>query len=95
MLMKIYVVTAAMLLGAAASTFAIAEDNRTPPKTMGDSGTLPATKKVGGAVPEMAPTAPVDSTGSHTMGDSGKLPATGNVSGNVPEMTPPADSTKK
>ena len=70
--MKIYVATAAILLGAAASTFAIAEDNRTPPKTMGDSGTLPATKKVGGAVPEMAPTAPVDSTGSHTMGRFGQ-----------------------
>jgi hypothetical protein len=92
--MKIYMATAAILLGAA-STLAIADDNRTPPKTMGDSGKLPATDKVGGVVPEMGATAPVESTGSHTMGDTGKLPATGNVSGNVPEMTPPPDSTKK
>ena len=70
--MKIYVATAAILLGAAASTFAIAEDNRTPPKTMGDSGTLPATKKVGGAVPEMAPTAPVEFHGLAHYGRFGQ-----------------------
>lgn len=91
--MKIYIATAAILMGMA-STFAVADDNRTPPKTMGDSGKLPATSKTGAAVPEMGATAPVESTGSHTMGDTGKLPATGNVSGNVPQMTPP-DTTKK
>ena len=70
--MKIYIATAAILLGAA-STLAIADDNRTPPKTMGDSGKLPATDKVGGAVLKWAQRPQWRSTGSHTMGDTGKL----------------------
>ena len=64
----------------AATPPATAEDQPTlkaPTKTMGDTGTLPATGTVTNKVPEMGATEPMTNTGSHTMGDTGTLPATG------------------
>ena len=94
--MKAYFATAAaILMLGAALTPAFADDQpsqATPPKTMGDTGKLPATSTVGGKVPEMGATAPVESTGSHTMGDTGKLPATGTVGGAVKQQTAPEPS---
>jgi hypothetical protein len=70
-----------------------AEDRPTPiapPKTMGDEGKLPPTGTVGGAVPEMGATAPVEMGTQKKMGDQGTLPATKAMGGATPEMTAPA-----
>ena len=92
--MKYYIAAAfaALLLGTT-TVPSIAEDQPTmqkaPTKTMGDTGTLPATGTVTNKVPEMAPTEPMTNTGSHTMGDTGTLPATKATGGEVKKQTEP------
>ena len=90
-----------------ATTPALAETSnertlKAPEKSMGDSGKLPATDTMSGAVPDMtgprtaATPATYESSGPSgpkgppkRMGDDGKLPATKNMSGAVPDMTGP------
>jgi len=93
--MKHVFVSSMLVIGAIGLSIpAYAQDTpspKGPPKTMGDTGKLPATGAVGGAVPDMS-TNPGDAPGAgpKKMGDEGKLPATGTVGGAVPTMTPPA-----
>ena len=102
--MKYFIVAAfaALLLGTATipSTAEDQPSTNSSTHTMGDTGKLPATGTVSGAVPDMGAasgsssgTASPDGS-SHKMGDEGKLPATNSVSGAVPQMTGP-DSSKK
>ena len=64
-----------------------------PAKTMGSEGELPATRTIGGHVPNMGT---VDENseiiapdGSKRLGDEGKLPATNGMSSAVPRMHGP------
>jgi hypothetical protein len=99
--------TAVAFAAAAVPAFAETANERTlkaPEKSMGDSGKLPSTDTMSGAVPDMTgprtaeTPATVEGSGASgpkgppkRMGNEGKLPATKNMSGAVPEMTPPAD----
>ncbi len=93
--MKKLLMIASLLFGMALMPVLAEEhsgDNASP-KAMGDEGTLPATKAVKDAMPDMVgsdpkkeggTTASGSETGKHTMGDKGKLPASAATSGNVP-----------
>jgi hypothetical protein len=61
-----------------------------PAKTMGSEGELPATRTIGGHVPNMGTvdenSEVIGPDGRKRLGDQGKLPATNGMSGAVPQM---------